>query len=58
MTQNFGRVLISDKHNQERLSITNKEDYEIHKELRKGFFYEITGLNEYRVKPYFDLDPR
>ncbi len=38
MTQNFGRVLISDKHNQERLLITNKEDYEIHKELKKGFF--------------------
>lgn len=54
----YERVLISDKHNKERVFITNKEDYEIHRELRKGFFYEIVGLEEYQVKPYFDLDPR
>lgn len=54
----YGRVLISDCHNQERTFITNKEDYEIHRELRKGYFYEIVGLEEYQVKPYFDLDPR
>ena len=58
MTQKFGRVLISDKHNQERLSISNKEDYQIQKDLRQGYFYEIVGLSEYQVKPYFDLDPR
>jgi hypothetical protein len=58
MTQNFGRVLISDKHNQERTFITNEEDCVIHKDLKKGYFYEIVGLNEYQVKPYFDLDPR
>lgn len=54
----FKRVLISDKHNKERVFITNKEDYEIHRQLRKGEFYEIVGLMEYQIKPFFDLDPR
>ena len=36
----FKRVLISDPHNEERTFITNKEDYEIHKNLRKGLFKE------------------
>lgn len=54
----FKRVLITDKKVIERLSITNKEDYEIHRQLRKGHFYELVALPEYQVKPYFDLDPR
>jgi hypothetical protein len=54
----FKRVLISNSKNEERLAITNNEDYQIHKDLRKGYFYEILGLPEYQVKPYFDLDPK
>jgi len=54
----FKRVLISDPHNEERTFITNKEDYEIYKELRKGLFKELVGLTEFKVKPYFDLDPK
>jgi hypothetical protein len=54
----FKRVLVSDLHNKERTFITNKEDYEINKNLKKGFFYEIVGLPDFKVKPYFDLDPK
>ena len=54
----YKRVLISDPHNEERTFITNKEDYEIHKELRKGLFKELVGLPDFKVKPYFDLDPK
>lgn len=54
----YKRVLVSDSKNKERLHITNEEDYKIHKDLRKGFFKEIVGLHEYKVKPYFDLEPK
>lgn len=54
----YKRVLVSDSKNKERLAITNNEDYQIHKDLRKGFFKEIVGLHEYKVKPYFDLEPK
>jgi hypothetical protein len=54
----FKRVLISDSKNEERTFITNLEDYEIHKNLKKGLFKELVGLTEFKVKPYFDLDPK
>jgi hypothetical protein len=54
----YKRVLVSDCHCKERLAITNNEDYQIYKDLRKGFFKEIVGLHEYKVKPYFDLEPK
>lgn len=54
----YKRVLVSDCYCKERLAITNNEDYQIYKDLRKGFFKEIVGLHEYKVKPYFDLEPK
>jgi len=54
----FKRVLITDPHNKERTFIKNEEDYQIYKDLKKGYFYEILGLPEYQVKPYFDVDGR
>ena len=58
MIQIYGRVLLSNPTNIERKAISTIENYQIEKELRKGLFYEIVGLKEFQVKPYFDLDPR
>lgn len=54
----YNRVLLSDKHNKERSIITDEEQYKKECEIRnkKGEFWEIVGLPEYKVKPYFDLD--
>lgn len=54
----YKRVLITDSEVIERTYITNNEDYEINRQLRKGYFFELVGLPEYKVKPYFDLDPK
>ena len=58
--QNFGRVLISSifKRNS-RVSIKTEEDYMKQfnmKNENQGGLCEIVGLQEYQVKPYFDID--
>jgi hypothetical protein len=54
----YKRVLLTDKDCKERTFIKNNEDYQIQKDLRKGLFYEGVGFPEYKIKPYFDIDPR
>ena len=62
MTQNFGRVLITSiydkKENFSKIPVFTQEEYM--KELNKnaGGFCEFVGLDEFQVKPYFDLDPK
>ena len=71
MTQNFGRVLISSVYakvdspekdiTMVRVPVRTEEEYmEQHKKLNKnhGGLCEIVGLDEFQVKPYFDLDPK
>ena len=56
----YKRVLVSDKTNKKFISITDEFDY--HRHLyrldEKGVFFEIVGLEQFQVKPYFDLDPK
>ena len=54
----YKRVLISNSTNEERTFITNEEDYTILKDLRKGLFKELVGLPDFKVKPYFDVEPK
>jgi hypothetical protein len=71
MTQNFGRVLISSVWKQQdnldkgilklRVPVKTEEEYmKAYKKYNKseGGLAEIVGLEEYQVKPYFDLDPK
>jgi len=71
MTENFGRVLISSVYKQQdnlekgilKLRVPVKTEEEYMKAFKKynkaeGGLAEILGLNEYQVKPYFDLDPK
>lgn len=71
MTQNFGRVLLSSlyKHKdnlkkdikQIREYVRTTEDYiDCFKKYDKfqGGLCELVGLDEFQVKPYFDLDPK
>lgn len=71
MSQNFGRVLISSVYakidnpkkniTMVRVPVRTEEEYmEQHKLLNKahGGLCEIVGLDEFQVKPYFDLDPK
>ena len=71
MTQNFGRVLISSVYakidnpkkdiKMVRVPVRTEEEYmEQHKKYNKnhGGLCEIVGLDEFQVKPYFDLDPK
>ena len=62
MTQNFGRVLISNIYDRKiRVEVRDEKAYmEQHKIRNKnqGGLCEIVGLKEYQVKPYFDLDPK
>ena len=71
MSQNFGRVLISSVWKQQdnleknilklRVPVKTEEEYmKAHKKYNKseGGLAEIVGLEEYQVKPYFDLDPK
>ena len=59
--QNFGRVLISSIYKRNtRVSVKTEDDYM--KQVKKrntqehGGLCEIVGLDEYQVKPYFDVD--
>ena len=58
--QNFGRVLISSIFNRDtRVSVETEADYMKQFELKnkkQGGLCEIVGLDEYQVKPYFDVD--
>ena len=58
--QNFGRVLISSIYKRNsRVSIKTEEDYMKQfnmKNENQGGLCEIVGLDEYQVKPYFDID--
>ena len=71
MTQIFGRVLISSVYakidnpkkdiKMVRVPVRTEEEYmEQHKKYNKnhGGLCEIVGLDEFQVKPYFDLDPK
>ena len=71
MTQNFGRVLISSVWKQQdnleknilklRVPVRTEDEYmKAFKKYNKseGGLAEIVGLEEYQVKPYFDLDPK
>jgi phage/plasmid-associated DNA primase len=66
---NFGRVLttcIYDKKKENggngfsKIPIHNEEEYikEFEKRNKSGGFCELVGLEEYQVKPYFDIDPK
>jgi len=62
---NFGRVLttcIYDKKENgfTQIPVYTNEQYleEFHKRNHKGGFCEIVGLEEYQVKPFFDIDPK
>jgi len=58
--QNFGRVLISSIFNRDtRVPVKTEADYMKQFELKnkkQGGLCEIVGLDEYQVKPYFDVD--
>jgi len=62
MTQNFGRVLISSIYNrQTRVEVQTEAEYMEQfkkKNYNQGGLCEIVGLEEFQVKPYFDLDPK
>ena len=58
--QNFGRVLISSIYKRDtRVSVETEAEYMEQFELKNknhGGLCEIVGLDEYQVKPYFDVD--
>lgn len=63
MTQNFGRALLTSIYDKKEEGLsqipiaTDKEYYKYLKTNPKGAC-ELVGLEEYQVKPYFDLDPK
>ena len=58
--QNFGRVLISSIYKRDtRVSVKTEADYMKQLKIKnksQGGLCEIVGLDEYQVKPYFDID--
>lgn len=56
----YKRVLIGNKTNTKFTPIIDEKDYYKHLKIldEKGIFFEIVGLEQFKVKPYFDLDPK
>ena len=62
MDSQYNRVLIGNKLNADKKTTYIRTENEYYKQLslldEKGVFFEKVGSDEYKVKPYFDLDGR
>lgn len=66
MTQNFGRVLLTNIFDTKvkgfsKVPVYTDEEYMVElnsREKTSSGLCELVGLNEFQVKPYFDLDPK